>query len=250
MRSDAPLIEMPMSTILTTVLAGAGVGLSIAAPIGPTSMLCIQRTLAAGLLTGLATGFGVATVHLTYGTLAAGWGTAFVAAWADPALLSLVSGLVLLVFAARVLRRVPVLSGTLEPRRTLAASYCGAVGLGFLNPLTPVLFAAATPTLLGHACAPMAALVGGVFLGSFGWWIALSGAVSLLRGRLTCRTIALANKAAGLVLVVLALGMLAKGGSVALDVRPFGWTGGRIAEAAVILHHQSMAADPLPGPMR
>lgn len=199
-----------MSAIVASLLAGAGVGLSIAAPIGPTSMLCIQRTLSAGLPTGLATGFGVATVHLSYGVLAVACGTAFAVAWSNTALLSLASGLVLLAFSVRVLRHVPVMGEAGEPRRTLASAYCGAVGFGFLNPLTPILFAATTPTLLEHIAAPVSALVIGMFLGSLGWWIALSAAVSLLRGRLTCRTLNMANKAAGLLLAILALGMLGK----------------------------------------
>ncbi|KQT79632.1 hypothetical protein ASG51_02970 [Methylobacterium sp. Leaf465] len=63
-----------VSVIATALPAGASRGLSIAAPIGPTSLLCIRRTLAGALPTGLATGLGVATVHLTDGTLAARWG--------------------------------------------------------------------------------------------------------------------------------------------------------------------------------
>lgn len=220
-----------MSTIAASLLAGAGVGLSIAAPIGPTSMLCIQRTLASGLLAGLATGFGVATVHLTYGTLAASCGASFAAAWLNSALLSLFSGLVLLSFAVRVLRRAPTLGEAAGPRGTLAATYCGAVGFGFLNPLTPVLFAAATPVLLSQP-ASVPVLVAGVFLGSFGWWVALSAAVSLLRGRLTCRSLSIANRVAGLFLVALALGMLARGTSAGLNGLSGGWVAARAATLA------------------
>lgn len=206
-----------MSAIAASMLAGAGIGLTIAAPIGPTSMLCIQRTLATGLLAGLSTGFGVATVHLSYGILAAGWGTAFAAACSDAALLSLASGLVLLAFSVRVLRHVPVPGTGGEARRTFASAYCEAVGFGFLNPLTPILFAATMPSVLGHVATPVPALVVGIFLGSLGWWIALSTAVSLLRRRVTFRSLNLANKVAGLLIAVLALGMLGKG---AASLRP------------------------------
>lgn len=206
-----------MSTIAASMLAGAGIGLTIAVPIGPTSMLCIQRTLAAGLLAGLSTGLGVATVHLSYGILAAGWGTAFAAAWSDAALLSLASGLVLLAFSVRVLRHVPVPGTGGEAKRTFASAYCEAVGFGFLNPLTPILFAATTPSVLGHVSAPVPALVAGIFLGSLGWWIALITAVSLLRRRVTFRSLNLANKVAGLLMAVLAVGMLGKG---AASLRP------------------------------
>lgn len=193
------------------MLAAAGVGLSIAAPIGPTSMLCVQRTLAAGLSTGLATGLGVATVHLAYGALVLAFGTAFASAWSDSALLFLGSGLVLLAFSARVLRRVLVLGEAIEHRGSLATTYGGAVAFGFLNPITPILFAAATPTLLAGSAAPAQVLVAGVFLGSFGWWVVLTATVSVFRRRLTCRSLNVVNKSAGLMLAAVAVGMIAKG---------------------------------------
>ena len=220
-----------MSVITTALLAGASLGLSIAAPIGPTSLLCVQRTLAGGLPTGL----GVATVHFTYGTLVAGWGTDLARAWSNVAVLSLVSGAVLLALAIRVLRSVTVLrqeggrqeGGRQEGgrpggerRRTLAGSYGSAIGLALTNPVTPVLFLAAMPALLAHGAAPLPVLVAGVFLGSLAWWVAFNTAVSLLRGCVTSHVLHRINKAAGLLLAALALSLLAKGLVGSLDGSP------------------------------
>src|SRR5579864_7184156 len=47
------------------------IGLSIAATIGPMSILCIQRTLQKGYLYGLVSGMGIATADGTYGSIAA-----------------------------------------------------------------------------------------------------------------------------------------------------------------------------------
>ena len=53
-----------------SVLArGAGLGIAVAAPIGPTCLLCVQRTLTAGVGAGLATGYGAATTRMIYGTV-------------------------------------------------------------------------------------------------------------------------------------------------------------------------------------
>ena len=41
-------------------LTAAGVGLAVAAPVGPMGMLCIRRTLTDGPRAGLAIGFGIA----------------------------------------------------------------------------------------------------------------------------------------------------------------------------------------------
>lgn len=200
-----------MGVIATALLAGASLGLTIAAPIGPTSLLCVQRTLAGGLPTGVATGLGVATVHLTYGGLMVRWSADLAAAFSNGAVLSLVSGTVLLGLAIRVLRSVSVLHVSGERRHTLAASYGSAVVLALANPITPVLFLAAMPALLARAAAPLPALAAGVFLGSFSWWVVLNTAVSLFRRCVTNHVLGRMNKAAGLLLAVLALSLLARG---------------------------------------
>ncbi|MCJ2047546.1 LysE family transporter [Methylobacterium sp. J-078] len=225
-----------MSVIATALLSGASLGLSIAAPIGPTSLLCVQRTLSGGLPTGLATGLGVATVHLTYGTLVAGWGADLATAWSNVAVLSLVSGTVLLALAVRVLRSVTVLRQEGERqegerRRTLAASYGSAIGLALANPVTPVLFLAAMPALLAHGAAPLPVLVAGVFLGSLAWWVTLNTAVSLFRGCVTSHVLQRMNKAAGLLLAALALSLLAKGLVGSLDGPPYRGIGGAVVVA-------------------
>src|SRR5579864_2911943 len=54
------------------------IGLSIAATIGPMSVLCIQRTLQKGHLYGLVSGLGIATADGIYGSVA-GFGLTVVA---------------------------------------------------------------------------------------------------------------------------------------------------------------------------
>lgn len=213
-----------MGVIAAALLAGASLGLSIAVPIGPTSLLCIQRTLSGGLPTGLATGLGVATVHLTYGTVILRWGADMVAAWSNGAMLSLVSGAVLLALAVRVLRSDSVLHVSSERRDSLAASYGSAVVLALANPITPVLFLAAMPALLARGTAPLPMLAAGVFLGSFAWWVVLNTAVSLFRRCVTSQVLNQMNKAAGLLLALLALSLLVRG----LD----GSTAGRLDNAS------------------
>lgn len=182
-------------------------------------------------------------MHLTYGTLVAGWGTDLARAWSNVAVLSLVSGAVLLALAIRVLCSVTVLRqeggrqeggrpGGERPggerRRTLAGSYGSAIGLALTNPVTPVLFLAAMPALLAHGAAPLPVLGAGVFLGSLAWWVAFNTAVSLLRGCVTSHVLHRINKAAGLLLAALALSLLAKGLVGSLDGSPQRGLGGAV----------------------
>ena len=55
----------------TLLIRGFVLGFTIAAAVGPISLLCIRRTLAEGRLVGLVSGLGVATADATYGAIAA-----------------------------------------------------------------------------------------------------------------------------------------------------------------------------------
>jgi threonine/homoserine/homoserine lactone efflux protein len=52
------------------LLQGMGLGLAIAAPVGPIGLLCIRRSLTQGQWMGLATGMGAATADGLYGAIA------------------------------------------------------------------------------------------------------------------------------------------------------------------------------------
>ncbi len=198
---------------LATFLAGAGVGLAVAVPIGPMGVLCIQRTLAFGLAAGLATGLAAATVQVTYGLVAVlGFSpTLTVLVGTGVNLLSIVSALLLFWFAYRIMRREVTVGGaTSGGALHLTRSYRDALTFGFANPLTIVLFFAAFPALTSAQDlrdAPL--LVGGVFAGVVGWYVALSTTVALLRGRLPARALNLINQAAGVTLAFLGGLMLA-----------------------------------------
>lgn len=53
------------------LLRGFLVGLSVAAPVGPIGLLCIQRTAMRGRLSGFVSGLGAATADAMYGGIAA-----------------------------------------------------------------------------------------------------------------------------------------------------------------------------------
>ena len=197
--------------LATTVLTGATIGLSIAAPMGASSILCIQQTLSRGLSTGFATGFGVATVHLIYSALAVVSGTLLLGAWFSAPPILLLSGMLLLAFSIRIYRRDLVIAEMSVGKRKLIASYCGAVGFGFLNPVTPVLFAAAVPGLATQGREALPAMIVGVFIGSACWWAFLAIGVSLLRQRVTAQRLKNVNKCAAIFMAYVAIGMLLAG---------------------------------------
>jgi threonine/homoserine/homoserine lactone efflux protein len=177
-----------MSTA-TVLSAGMLLGLSIAAPVGPMGLLCINRTLTRGLPGGLAIGAGIATGDAAYGAVAAfGFSavTSLLVAYALP--LRLAGGAFLIWLGIQALRTVG------QPRRArdaaspngLARAYAAAVGLTLTNPSTILSFIAAF-TALGLATREGGAwvTVAGVFAGSALWWLVLCSAVAVGRRALT-----------------------------------------------------------------
>jgi threonine/homoserine/homoserine lactone efflux protein len=191
-------------------MAGATIGLSIAAPLGPTSMLCVQRTLGYGFYAGLASGLGIATVHLAYGILASLSASTLQIMSQHSPIFPVVASLILMGFALRVVRSEVVLDAAIGRRSALGSAYCGAIGFGFLNPFTPILFAAASPNLVAHDAVSTAFLIVGVFVGSMTWWSILLSGVSCFRRSLTPRLLTIGNRVTGVFLGAMAITTLAR----------------------------------------
>lgn len=186
-------------------LKGAGLGISIAAPVGPIGVLCIQRTLKKGFLSGIVSGLGAATADLLYGSLAA-----FGALWLGTQLvqiqtpLRVVGGAVLILLGVRAFFQKAQQAATIKNSQGLVGDYLSTFLLTLTNPITVFSFAAVYGGLGVSAedagIWRMALLVLGVFFGSITWWLILSGSVSLLRGKLKPLFYTVINKAAGVVL--------------------------------------------------
>lgn len=206
-----------LSSSATTLLAGAGIGFSVAAPIGPIGILCIQRTLTSGLAAGLLTGLGAATVHVAYGAAAVAGLGVIAKPWLDAhaVALGLISAAILLGLAARAGRTTIALDkGSKCDSIRLSRAYLSTIIIGLTNPLTPILFFAALQ-IFGSQSSSM--MVAGVFLGSVAWWITLSGVAAAARARLNANLPALCGRLAGL-----SLGMLSAFTLGRILVRGFG----------------------------
>lgn len=129
---------MSLSHYLAALVSGIGIGFTVAAPNGPMGMLRIRRTLASGMATGLAAGFGAATVHLTYSALAVLGLGSLAQLWveANAVGFGIVWALTLLWFAIRTHRSSVVLQeGEVDEVRLIRA-YLSAMALGLTNPRT------------------------------------------------------------------------------------------------------------------
>lgn len=195
---------------MDVTLLGRGfvLGFTIAAAVGPISLLTIRRTLAHGRAYGLASGMGVAAADATYGAIAA-FGltavTAMLVGWRP--VLGLVGAAFLAFLAWRTFRSRPAEIAVDDERPGLGGAFVSIFGLTMTNPMTILSFAAlfAGFGVVGGGGIGAAVLVLGVFGGSAAWWVVLTSAVSVLRSRITIRGLTWVNRIAGVALFGFAL---------------------------------------------
>jgi threonine/homoserine/homoserine lactone efflux protein len=164
---------------------GAGIGVAVAAPIGPMSLLCMRRTLVQGARFGLGTGAGIAAGDALYALVAA-LGLAgvmrFMVAHQRP--LHVIAGGFLLYLGWRTFFAAPSpTAAAAPPAVSPVVAAVGALLLTLTNPPTIVsfvaIFTAVAPAGFGPADA--AAMAAGVFTGSLLWWVLVTAAVSAAR---------------------------------------------------------------------
>ena len=188
-------------------LKALGIGIAVAAPVGPMSLLCMRRTLAQGPSQGMAVGFGIALGDAVYG-LVAGLGLAGVSSFmlAHQKALHAAAGLFLLYLGLRTWRQA-ARAGEETAAEAAAGgwfkTFGGALLLTLTNPMTIVMFAAVFAALApasGMNLMASLATVAGVFAGSLLWWCAVVLVVSLFRNAIGARARAWIDRATGLFL--------------------------------------------------
>lgn len=201
-----------MDKILIHFLHGLLIGIAIAAPVGPIGLLCIRRTLTGGMRIGIASGLGAACADTFYGVIAA-----FGLTWLSDlffqynSLLSLMSGACLICIGIAIFfnrSREPVQQEQGLPHGAFASTFF----LTLTNPMTIIAFTAIfsafgifeeQTTRLTNIL-----LVLGVFIGSIGWWLALSGSISLLRHKVNFEFLQWINRISGGIFASLGTGLI------------------------------------------
>ena len=197
------------------LLKGLAIGFAIAAPVGPIGVLCIRRTFAEGRLTGFVTGLGAATADAFYGAVA-GFGLTAVSGFliGFQQELRLAGGLFLCALGAKTFFAKPAATAARMTGKGLAQAYLTTVVLTLTNPATILSFAAvfagAGLGQHGTGTAEALALVSGVFLGSAGWWLALSRFVAHWRLRYPDFAALAPNQVGGAVVAGVTLGVAAR----------------------------------------
>jgi threonine/homoserine/homoserine lactone efflux protein len=190
------------------LLRGFIFGISIAAPVGPIGVLCMNRTLSSGWRAGFFSGLGAATADGFYGFVAA-FGVTFVTNLlvSQQIWLNLFGGLFLCFLGMRTFFKIPAdaVGSTAQEAKGLWKMYVSTLFLTLTNPITILVFTAVFAGMgivdMGSGYLSTALLVLGVFLGSVTWWFMLAFGVNLLRSRFDNRILRRVNWISGVLIL-------------------------------------------------
>lgn len=183
-------------------LKGSLIGFSIAMPVGPVGMLCIQHSLRRGLFAGLVAGLGAALADAFYGGMA-GFGISLLSyelthyqMW-----FQLIGALILCFLGIKIFKSKPAHIEAPEMTFSFSRIFISTFVLTLTNPLTLLCFAAIYTSLgitpSDQEILPGAILTLGVLLGAIAWWILLTFGVTLIDRKYHLTSSPLLNRVSG-----------------------------------------------------
>lgn len=197
------------------ILKGLILGFSIAAPVGPIGLLCMNKTLSNGKLSGFLSGIGAASADMIYGCIAAFGLSAISNFLLNQAFyIKLFGGLFLCYLGVKTF----LASGKSQAKETnskgLLSDYFSTFVLTITNPMTIISFTAVFASL-GIVTAAKnimnsSFLVLGVFLGSALWWLLLCYLVDFISTKSNEKFIILTNKFSGVIIFAFGLWAILK----------------------------------------
>ncbi len=192
------------------LLAGFGLGVLLAAQIGPVTLLVLRSILRGGraLVIGFAMAGAVALIDVLYATVGLAGAGELLEADRLQLALGLVSGVILVAVGVRTIWigmrarfGLELADDVLGPRRAFVTTVAATA----LNPLTIALwtvsFPAAAPAAAASSVAHAAAVLAGVALGTLTWYCGLATSAVLARDRIGPRLLAGIDIGTGGVLV-------------------------------------------------
>jgi threonine/homoserine/homoserine lactone efflux protein len=202
---------------INLLMKGFAVGFVMAIPVGPVGLLCTQRTLSHGRMHGLISGLGAATSDVIYASLAA-FGLTVISNFmiAQQMWFRLFGGSFLFLLGIRIFLAKPAKTGSLAEKLCHFNNYTSTLLITLSNPMSILvsagMFAGLGLVGLGADWGKAIQVVGGVFLGSMFWWIALSAFVGIFHKKAGDNTIVLLARifgsiitSLGIIIIIIAL---------------------------------------------
>lgn len=191
------------------LVKGIIVGFLASIPLGPVGVLCIQRTINKGRISGLFSGMGAATVD-SFFALVAALGLTFIINFIEEQqfYIQLFGGGVLIFLGVRIFNTNPIqqIRRHRKKKNKLVEDFLSVLFLTLSNPLAVFLFVAAFAGIglvtTKDSSFKSSLIIAGVFLGALLWWASLTFFVDLFRKKFRLKQLWWINKIAGILIVV------------------------------------------------
>lgn len=203
---------MQAVTVSEHLIQGLVFGFCIAMPIGPVSLMCIQRCLSDGVGLAVASGLGAASVHGVFAALTGTGAGLLVQAQSDVyAAVRVIGALVLAVAGLRAIFAHAPIGAAVRGDR-IAAAYMSSLIVAGTNPMTLLPYMAAASVLSAgavHGTLTVSLWTLGIVAGTTTCYALLIAATRLTCRRVTPGTMARLNAAAGVTMIGCAMAVAA-----------------------------------------
>lgn len=196
--------------LVELLIKGIIVGYIASIPVGPIAILCVQRTLSKGRISGFVSGLGASTAD-TFLSIIAGLGLSFIIDFITEYtyIIKFLGGALVIYIGFRIYFKNPVKQyrAKLMRRTTLPKDYFTTLLLTLSNPLNVFLYLAvftAFNVVKGvSTLEQFTAVFFGVFVGTALWWFTLTSIVSRYHDRFNVRNLWWLNKISGVGIILL-----------------------------------------------
>lgn len=198
-----------MQPIVLLLIKSLAIGILGSVPLGPVGVLCIQRTLSRGLLSGFISGMGAAVADGLLAMVAIlGLSVIINFIEAQYIFIKLSGGIILLIIGSKIFFSNPVneLQQNHSGCQTYFSDFFSVLLLMLTNPLAVFLFLAAFASLqlvsTDPGPVPSGVIVSGILIGASFYWFILSSLIERLRDRFRIRGLNKINKYTGVIIAV------------------------------------------------
>lgn len=197
---------------LDFIIDGIIIGCLASVSLGPIGVLCIQRTLNKGRVSGFVSGMGAVASDTLYAIIAA-FSISLIMAFLEKyqLLIQIFGAVILIGLGVHIFRSNPAveLRKQKKTKSSLFQDFISTFFLTISNPLAVftflAIFAIFGVVTSGAGLVNHLMLIIGVFLGASLWWLSLTSIVNLFRSKINLRRLWWLNKIAGASIIILVL---------------------------------------------
>ncbi|MCF6240306.1 MAG: LysE family translocator [Bacteroidales bacterium] len=196
------------------ILKGMVVGIIVTAPVGPIGLLCIQRTINRGMLSGLVTGVSSAIADIMFAIIA-GFSISAIGDFMEvnKLIIRLIGGIIVLILGIRIYMINPVkrFRHTKPQKRSYFSDAISGFLITLTNPIVIIVFGAAFAGLgLNEAQENKEVIltITGIFIGATAWWTSLTSLVNIFKAKINLRKMFWINRITGILVVLFGIAII------------------------------------------